>query len=54
MKNDDCSCPRCSPADPRPAMMMFMAFLMLMAALACIKIHDRSSIWIKSHQGKTK
>ena len=46
---DDCVCPRCAPADRRPTMMMFVALLMLLAALACIKIHDRSSIWIKAH-----
>ncbi len=51
---DDCVCPRCQPRDPWPGFMMFVAFLLLLAVIACIKIHDRSSIWIKAHQGEIK
>lgn len=46
---DDCECPCCQPYDQRPCMMMFAALLLLFAVLACIKIHDRSNIWIKAH-----
>ena len=52
---DDCTCTRCSPpADRRPVLMMFVAFVLLWAVIACIKIHDRSSIWIKAHRSEVR
>ena len=62
MTNDDCACRLCRAQhgrfyvedNRRSGFLLFTAVLLLAAVLACVKIHDRSSIWIKAHHGETK